>query len=96
LCPKLSKRDTKWIVFINDGYALTNTHLYETNLFGRLIWEMCDGKKNLNEIYKEVELMLLDYFADDITEELMIDIKKEALRFLEVMEKEQLIEWKEK
>lgn len=96
LCPKLNKRKIDWLACISDGYAITNNHLYETNLFGRIIWELCDGKKNFQEIINESKEILLDYFAEDITDELMKDIETEIGRFLEVMEKEKLISWQKK
>lgn len=96
LCPALQKDDIKWVACKSDGFVLTSKHLYETNLFGRLIWEMCDGKHTIPEIYNEVEKTLLDYFAPDITEQLMKDIKKEIGKFLYAMEKEKLIVWKNK
>ncbi len=96
LCPKLNKKNISWVACLSDGYALTNSQLYETNLFGRIVWEMCDGEHTIEEIINEVEKTLLDYFAGDITEKLIVDIKKEIARFIDVMEKEGLIIWTKK
>ena len=96
LCPKLCKTNIKWVACKNDGFALTKKYFYQTNLFGRLVWEMCDGNHTVSEICKEIEKTLLDYFAPDITRKLMKEIKKEIEKFLYVMEKEKLITWEEK
>jgi hypothetical protein len=96
LCPKLCKTDIKWIACKSDGIVLTKKHFYETNLFGRLVWEMCDGQHTVSELCDEIEKTLSYYFASDITKELMKEIRKEIGKFLYTMEKENLITWEKK